>query len=123
MPEGKVEPYANGALALLHELAGHVVYCCNVIGIDRMAQSQTISEKRGTKRHGEAPEARQSPNPDQNIEQREERVNAEQATPKADCAGQDPECRTRHGLPLCSEPARAQVRATARERTGGPPVR
>src|SRR5271170_3646216 len=123
MPEGKVEPYANGALALLHELAGHVVYRCYVIGIDRMAQSQTIGKQRGTERHREAPEARQRPNPDQKIKQREQRIYAEQATPKADCAAQDPKCRTRHGLPLCSELARAQIRATAPERTGGPLVR
>ena len=84
MPEGKVEPYANGALALLHDLAGHIVYCCYVIGIDRMAQSQAISKQRSPKRHREAPEARQRPNPDQNIKHREQRINAEQATPKAD---------------------------------------
>src|ERR1700689_942290 len=123
MPERKVEPYADRALAPLHELASDVVYCCYMVGIDRMAKSQAISKQRSAKRHGEAPEARQRPNPDQKIKQREQRVYAEQAASKADCAAQDPISRTRHRLPLCSQLARAQVRATARERTGGPLAR
>ena len=38
-------------LAFLHQLAGDVVDCCDVVGIDGVAQAEAISQQRSAKQH------------------------------------------------------------------------
>ena len=45
MAERKEEANTNGALALLHQIAGNVVDRRNMIGVDRVAQAERIGKQ------------------------------------------------------------------------------
>jgi hypothetical protein len=47
MTEGKQEADGDRALALLHQLARHIIDCGDMIGIDGVAQPKTVGEQRG----------------------------------------------------------------------------
>ena len=61
-------------LALLHQLARHVVDGRNVIRIDRMAKSKAVSQKRRAQQHRKVIECDEGPAPCRQIEAQQQGV-------------------------------------------------
>ncbi len=77
MAEREIEPSRNRALALLHELARDVVDRRDMVGIDRMAQSEAIGQKCGTEQHRVVAEGEERPCPSRHVSDSEHAVDAD----------------------------------------------
>ncbi len=75
--EGEHESDGDGALALLHELAGDVVDGGDVVGVDGVAEAEAVGEQRGTEQEGVVAEGDGGPEPGAGIEDEEEAVDAD----------------------------------------------
>src|ERR1039458_10438477 len=74
--KGEHESDGDGALALLHELAGDVVDGRNVVGVDGVAQAERIREEGRAQQNGIVVEGEDGPEPGGSVEQEEKAVNA-----------------------------------------------
>jgi hypothetical protein len=70
----KEEPHGHRPPALLHELARNVVDCSDVIGVHRMAQTEAIRQQRRAEQHGLVPEDQHRPDPNDQIDQQQQRI-------------------------------------------------
>ena len=82
MPEREIEPDGDGPLALLHQLAGRVVDCGDVVGVDRMAQAEGVGEERRAEQDRIVAQRDERPDPDQHVRADQEPVDADQSTAK-----------------------------------------
>ena len=48
MPEREHEAHGDGTFALVHQLASDVVDCCDVVGIDCVAEAKAVGQKCGS---------------------------------------------------------------------------
>jgi hypothetical protein len=74
MAEGEHQAHGHRLFSLLHELAGHIVDGGNVVGINGVAQSETVGEKRGAEKDGKAVKGQERPCPGGEIEPNEKNV-------------------------------------------------
>jgi hypothetical protein len=65
MAEREEQSDCIGPLALLHQFAHHIVDGRDVVGVNRMTQTEHISEKGGAEQRWPAGERNQRPGPDQ----------------------------------------------------------
>ena len=75
--EGEHESDGDGALALLHELAGDVVDGGNVVGVDSVAQAEGVREEGGAEQDGIVVEGENGPEPGGSVEEEKKAVNAD----------------------------------------------
>ena len=64
---------------MLHELAGDVVDRRDMIGVDRVAQTERIGQQRRSKQDWPAAQGGERPHPDENIAADQDGVDGEQA--------------------------------------------
>ncbi len=76
MAEREEEADADRPLALLHQLARHVVDRRDMVGIDGVAQTERIGQESGADQHGIVAKCDQRPDPRQNIGGDQQAVNA-----------------------------------------------
>jgi hypothetical protein len=67
MPQREEEPDRNRPLPRLHQLACHIVDRRDVIGINRMTETERIGQQRGSEQNRIVPERDQRPEPGQAI--------------------------------------------------------
>ena len=77
MAEREEEADADRPLALLHQLARHVVDRRDMVGIDGVAQTERIGQERGADQHRIIAKRDQRPDPRQNIGGDQQAVNAD----------------------------------------------
>ena len=78
MAEREEEADADRPLALLHQLARHVVDRRDMVGIDGVAQTERIGQEGGADQHRIIAKRDQRPNPGQNIGGDQQTKNADQ---------------------------------------------
>src|SRR5277367_3541975 len=76
MPKGKHQSHRNGTFALLHEFAGDVVDCGNVVGINRVTKAKTVSKESGAQKQRIRVKYSESPEPNCQIEHKQHAVYA-----------------------------------------------
>ena len=67
MAQGKKETDADRPLAILHQFARHVIDGRDMIGIDRVPQTESIRQQCRPKQHRLVTEKGQSPDPNADI--------------------------------------------------------
>ena len=77
MAEGEEEADSDGALALVHELAGDVVDGGDVVGVHGVTEAEAVGEEGGAEEHGEAMEGNDGPGPRTEIEDGEDGIDRE----------------------------------------------
>jgi hypothetical protein len=80
MANREPEADADRPLALLHQLAGDVVDGRDMIGIDGVAQTETVGQKRSAYQQGMVAERQQCPRPDSDIYDDQQSVDADEPT-------------------------------------------
>ena len=75
--EGKHEAHGDGALALLHQLAGDVVDGGDVVGVDGMAEAEAVGEEGGAEKDGETVKGDDCPEPRTDVEGQEEDIDGD----------------------------------------------
>ena len=80
MAEREEKADADGALALLHQLARDVVDRGDVVGVDSMPEAKSIGEQGRAEQHGLVAQGRKRPEPGRDIRRDQEPVHADQAT-------------------------------------------
>ena len=78
MAEREKEADADRPLALLHQLARHVVDRRDMVGIDGVAQTERVGQESGADQHRIIAKRDQRPNPRQHIGGDQQGVNADQ---------------------------------------------
>ena len=63
----KKEASTDGTLALLHEFARDVVNRRDMIGVDRVAQAERVSQQSRAKQNWPPAQDRERPEPDENV--------------------------------------------------------
>ena len=82
----KKKPTLTRALALLHELARHIVDRRDMVGIHGVAQAEAVGEQGRSQQDGLLAEYHERPYPGGQIEDDEQAVDADQRRPQASCA-------------------------------------
>ena len=67
MPKREKQAHGDRALSFLHEFACDVVDCTDVIGIESMAQSEGVRERRRSQHDRIVVEGTQRPKPDSDV--------------------------------------------------------
>ena len=75
-PSENKKPDRHGPLAFLHQLAGDVVDCGDVIGVDGVAQAQTVGQQCGAEQHGIMTKGHERPEPGRHVEQEQDAIDA-----------------------------------------------
>ncbi len=83
MPESEEETHGDGHLTLLHQLAGDVVDGGDMVGIDRVAQTQPVNDQRDAEQLRLVREAGKGPEPGSDVQGGEEGVNRDEPTAQA----------------------------------------
>ena len=73
-PSEKKKPTADRPLALLHQLARDIVDRRDVVGVDRVTQTETVGEQRRAEQHRIVAQGDEGPEPDEDIRGDRERV-------------------------------------------------
>ncbi len=68
MPERKEQADAERLLALLHQLARHIVDGGDVVGVHRVAQAEAVSEEGGSQQDRIVVEGCEGPGPDGDVD-------------------------------------------------------
>jgi len=76
VPNREPEADRHRALAILHQLAGHVIDCGDMVGVDRVAQAETVGDQRGAEQDRLLMEQRERPNPGGGVGQDQQRIDA-----------------------------------------------
>ena len=76
-PSEKIEAGRERALALLHQLARHIVDGGDVVGVDRVAQPEAVGQERGAEQHRIVVERAQRPGPGRHVGGDQQRVDAD----------------------------------------------
>ena len=75
--EREHEADSDGALALLHELAGDVVDGGDVVRVDRVAEAEAVGEQGGAEQEREVAEGDDGPEPCSGVENKEQAIDAD----------------------------------------------
>ncbi len=75
MPEGEEEADGNRPLALLHELARHIVDGGDVVGVHGMTQAEAVGEEGGAEQQRIGAERQQRPEPSQRVRREQQAEN------------------------------------------------
>ena len=75
--EREHEADGDGALAFLHELAGDVVDCRDVVGVYGVAETEGVGEECGSQKDGETMKRGNGPQPCPGIDEDEQRIDAD----------------------------------------------
>ena len=68
MAEREIEATVEGSLPFLHQLARHVVDGGDMVGIDRMPETEAIGEQRGAQEHRMVGERDKRPDPGRDVD-------------------------------------------------------
>ncbi len=77
MPEREHEADGDGAFALVHQLAGDVVDCGDVVSIDCVAEAKAIGKECGAQEQGIGMKGDDCPEPDGEIECQQDAIDAD----------------------------------------------
>ena len=78
MPHGEEEADGDRALAVLHQLARHVVDGRDVIGVDGVPQAQAVDDQRNAQQGRLVVERGEGPEPGADVEDGEKRIDGDE---------------------------------------------
>src|ERR1700724_1801816 len=85
MAEGKEKAYRKRAFTFLHKLSRHIIDRCNVISIDSVPKTKSVSQKSRPKENWFIMECEQRPNPGANVHRDQKTINADNPVPEVAC--------------------------------------